>query len=41
MEQLITVREIFKNREKYLDSEIKIGGWVRSIRDSKTPNLLS
>ena len=36
MEQLITVREIFKNREKYLDSEIKIGGWVRSIRDSKT-----
>ena len=36
MEQLITVREIFKNREKYLDSEVKIGGWVRSIRDSKT-----
>ena len=36
MEQLITVREIFKNREKYLDSDVKIGGWVRSIRDSKT-----
>ena len=36
MEQLITVREIFRNREKYLDSDVKIGGWVRSIRDSKT-----
>ena len=36
MEQLITIREIFKNREQYLDKTIKIGGWVRSIRDSKT-----
>lgn len=36
MEQLITVREIFRNRDKYLDSDVKIGGWVRSIRDSKT-----
>ncbi len=36
MEQLITVREIFRNTEEYLDKEIKIGGWVRSVRDSKT-----
>ena len=36
MEQLITVREIFRNQEKYLDSKIMIGGWVRSVRDSKT-----
>ena len=36
MEQLISVRQIFKDREQYLDKEIKIGGWVRSIRDSKT-----
>ena len=36
MEQLVTVRQIFKNREQYLDKEIKTGGWVRSIRDSKT-----
>ncbi|MBR4574356.1 MAG: asparagine--tRNA ligase [Lachnospiraceae bacterium] len=36
MEQLITIREIFRNREKYLDSTVKIGGWVRSVRDSKT-----
>ena len=36
MEHLVTVREIFKNRDEYLDKEVKIGGWVRSIRDSKT-----
>ncbi len=36
MEQLITVRQIFRNRDEYLDKEIKIGGWVRSVRDSKT-----
>ena len=36
MEQLTTVRELFRNREEYLDKEVSIGGWVRSIRDSKT-----
>ena len=36
MEKLINVREIFRNRDEYLDKEITIGGWVRSIRDSKT-----
>ena len=33
---LLSVREIFRNKEQYLDKEIAIGGWVRSIRDSKT-----
>ena len=33
---LLSVREIFRNKEQYLDKEIEIGGWVRSIRDSKT-----
>ena len=32
---LTTVREIYKNREQYLSQEISVGGWVRSIRDSK------
>ena len=36
MEHLVTVREIFRNRDEYLDKEVKIGGWVRSVRDSKT-----
>ena len=34
--QLTTVREIYKNREAFLDKEIIVGGWVRSVRDSKT-----
>ena len=34
--ELTTIREIYKNREKYLDQEIQVGGWVRSLRDSKT-----
>ena len=33
---LITVKELYKNREQYLDREVTVGGWVRSIRDSKT-----
>ncbi len=33
---LLSVREIFRNKEQYLDKEIELGGWVRSIRDSKT-----
>ena len=34
--ELLSVREIFRNKEQYLDKEIEIGGWVRSIRDSKS-----
>ena len=34
--ELITVRELYKNRIKYLEKEVTVGGWVRSIRDSKT-----
>ena len=30
---LVTVRELYKNREAYLDKEVSVGGWVRSIRD--------
>ena len=33
--QLITVRELFKNTEKYVGQEIEIGGWVRNKRPSK------
>ena len=37
---LVTVREIYRNREAYLDREITVGGWVRSVRDSKTFGFL-
>ena len=33
--QLTTVKELFAEPEKYLDKEIRVGGWIRSIRDSK------
>ena len=32
----LTTKEIYKEREKYLDKEVTVGGWVRSVRDSKT-----
>ena len=34
--ELVTIREIFKNREQYLGEKVTVGGWIRSIRDSKT-----
>ena len=30
------IRELYKNREAYLDQKVTVGGWIRSIRDSKT-----
>ena len=33
--KLTTVKEIYKEREKYLDKEVTVGGWVRSVRGSK------
>ena len=32
---LVTVRELYKNREAYLDKEVSVGGWERSVRASK------
>ncbi|RDU23443.1 asparagine--tRNA ligase [Anaerosacchariphilus polymeriproducens] len=34
--ELISIRELYKNREKYMDKKVEVGGWLRSIRDSKT-----
>ncbi len=33
---LVTVRELFRNRDEYLGKEITVGGWIRTNRDSKT-----
>ena len=33
--ELISVRELFKNTEKYAGKEIEVGGWVRNKRPSK------
>ncbi len=33
---LVTVREIYRNRSQFLDKQVSVGGWVRSVRDSKS-----
>ena len=35
MEQLISIRSLFKSTEDYAGKEIKVGGWVRNLRASK------
>ena len=40
MEQLITVRELFENREEYYDTTVRIGGWLRSNRASNNFGFL-
>ncbi len=32
---LTDIRELYRNRDQYIDKKITIGGWVRSNRDSK------
>ncbi len=38
--ELTTIRELYKDRESYIDKEITVGGWVRSVRDSKSFGFL-
>ena len=33
---LTDIKELYRNSEAYFDKEVTVGGWVRSIRDSKT-----
>lgn len=33
--ELTNIREIFRNKDKFADKEVTIGGWVRSNRNSK------
>ncbi len=33
---LVSIKELYREKEQYLEKEVTIGGWVRSIRDSKT-----
>lgn len=34
--ELTDIRELYRDKENFYDKEITVGGWVRSIRDSKT-----
>ena len=33
---LIDVRELYRNKDQYIGKQVSIGGWIRSVRDSKT-----
>ncbi len=34
--ELVEIRELYRNKEQYIGKKISVGGWVRSVRDSKT-----
>ncbi len=38
--KFVTVKELYRNREEYIGKKVTVGGWVRSIRDSKTFGFL-
>ena len=38
--ELTSIRELYRNRENYLNQNVTIGGWLRSVRDSKTFGFL-
>lgn len=33
--KLVNIRDLYRKKEDYLEKEVEIGGWVRSIRSSK------
>ncbi|MEY8523769.1 asparagine--tRNA ligase [bacterium 1XD8-76] len=34
--ELTEIRELYRNRKEYIGKKITVGGWIRSIRDSRT-----
>ena len=37
---LVSVKSLYKNKEQYLGKKVTVGGWLRSVRDSKTFGFL-
>lgn len=38
--ELTNIKDLFREKEKYADSQVRVGGWVRSNRDSKNFGFL-
>ena len=34
--EMINIRDLYRSQEAYAGQTVTVGGWVRSIRDSKT-----
>ena len=32
----VVIKELYRNSENYYSKEVKVSGWVRTVRDSKT-----
>lgn len=37
---LVSVKSLYRNKEEYIGKEVTVGGWIRSVRDSKTFGFL-
>jgi len=33
---LVDIRQLYRNKEQYIGKKVQVGGWIRSVRDSKT-----
>ena len=33
---MVTVKELYLDKEKYINKEIEVNGWIKTVRDSKT-----
>ena len=40
MQKMTTVKELYKSPEQFIDTRVTVGGWVRTIRDSKNFGFL-
>ena len=38
--ELTNIRELYREKEKFIGKEVQIGGWLRNIRDSKSFGFL-
>lgn len=34
--ELVSIKELYREKERFIGKKVTVGGWVRSIRDSKT-----
>ncbi len=40
MEAITSIRSLYRDRDNYIDNVVTVGGWIRSVRDSKTFGFL-
>ncbi len=40
MESITSIRTLYRDRDEYIDKKVTVGGWLRSVRDSKAFGFL-